>query len=75
MRDITQLHELSEQPTYRDFFRKKNHWKKDFFFIFAQNIHCDYTLEILCSNEYPQYTFWVKNKKIRYTPALPSFAI
>ena len=27
------------------------------------------------SNEYPQCMFWVKNKKIRYTPANPSFAI
>ena len=25
------------------------------------------------SNEYPQCMFWVKNKKIRYTPANPSF--
>ena len=24
---------------------------------------------------YPQCMFWIKNKKIRYTPAYPSFAI
>ena len=27
------------------------------------------------SNEYPQCMFWIKNKKIRYTPANPSFSI
>ena len=27
------------------------------------------------SNEYPQCMFWIKNKKIRYTPANPSFTI
>ena len=27
------------------------------------------------SNEYPQSMFWSKNKKNRYTPANPSFAI
>ena len=27
------------------------------------------------SNEYPQSIFWSKNKKNRYTPAYPSFAI
>ena len=27
------------------------------------------------SNEYPQSMFWSKNKKNRYTPAFPSFAI
>ena len=27
------------------------------------------------SNEYPQSMFWSKNKKNRYTPAYPSFAI
>ena len=27
------------------------------------------------SNEYPQSMFWSKNKKYRYTPANPSFAI
>ena len=37
----------------------------DIFLIFAQNIDC----------EYPQSMFWSKNKKNRYTPAYPSFAI
>ena len=27
------------------------------------------------SNEYPQSMFWSKNKKYRYTPAYPRFAI
>ena len=27
------------------------------------------------SNEYPQYMFWSKNKKNRYTPANPIFTI
>ena len=27
------------------------------------------------SNEYPQSMFWSKNKKNRYTPAYPSFAV
>ena len=47
------------------------------FLIFAQNIDCGYTLppQRGCSNEYPQSMFWSKNKKNRYTPAYPSFAI
>ena len=64
------------------FFDCKNenfHWKKfDIFLIFAQNIDCGYTLEPPQrggSNEYPQSMFWSKNKKNRYTPAYPSFAI
>ena len=50
----------------------------DIFLIFAQNIDCGYTLEPPwrgSSNEYPQSMFWSKNKKNRYTPAYPSFAI
>ena len=49
-----------------------------FFLIFAPNIDCGYTLEPPHrdgSNEYPQSMFWSKNKKNRYTPAYPSFAI
>ena len=49
-----------------------------FFLIFAQNIDCGYTLEPPRrggSNEYPQSMFWSKNKKNRYTPVYPSFAI
>ena len=48
------------------------------FLIFAQNIDCGYTLEPPRrggSNEYPQYMFWSKHKKNRYTPAHPSFTI
>ena len=55
------------------------HWKNfDIFLIFAQNIDCGYTLKPPRrggSNEYPQCMFWIKNKKIRYTPAIPSFSI
>ena len=50
----------------------------DIFLIFAQNIDCGYTLEPPRrggSNEYPQSMFWSKNKKNRYTPTYPSFAI
>ena len=45
-----------------------------FFFIFAQNIDCGYTLEPPReggSNDYPQSMFWSKNKKNRPTPAYP----
>ena len=46
----------------------------DIFNILAQNIHCGYTLEPpRGSNEYPQCLFWIKNKKIRFTPSNPSF--
>ena len=58
---------------------EKNQQKNlNIFLIFAQNIDCGYTLEPPrrgCSNEYPQSMFWSKNKKNRYTPANPSFAI
>ena len=48
--------------------------KFDIFLIFAQNIDCGgYTLEP--PYEYPQSMFWGKNKKNRYTPAYPNFAI
>ena len=56
-------------------FQRKNF---DIFLIFAQKIDCGYTLEPPRrggSNEYPQSMFWSKNKKNRYTPAHPSFAI
>ena len=68
---------------YRDFLSFKNIEKFqlktfDIFLIFAQNIDCGYKLEPPRrggSNEYPQSMFWSKNKKNRYTPAYPSFAI
>ena len=50
----------------------------DIFLIFAQNIDCGYTLESTRrggSNEYPQFMFCNKNKKNKYTPAYPSFAV
>ena len=59
-------------------FLKQNFQQKNFDIIFAQNIDCGYTLEPPRrggSNEYPQSMFWSKNKKNRYTPAYPSFAI
>ena len=46
--------------------------------IFAQNIDCGYTYEPPHrghSNEYPQSMFRSKNKKNRYSPVYPSFAI
>ena len=49
-----------------------------FFLFLLQNIDCGYTLEPPRrggSNEYPQSMFWSKNKKNRYTPAYPIFAI
>ena len=50
----------------------------DNFLIFAQIIDCGYTLEPPRqggSKDYPQSMFWSKSKKIRYTPAYPSFTI
>ena len=60
--------------------KNENFQLKNFviFLIFAQNIDCGYTLEPPRrggSKEYPQSMFWSKNKKNRYTPAYPSFAI
>ena len=65
---------------YIENFTSKN-WKfsdkknPDIFHISSQNIDCGYLLELLwwgCSNEYPQYSFWVKIRKIMYTPVNPS---
>ena len=57
---------------YRDLIfcsEEKFQWRHfDFFNIFAQNIHCGYTLEPPRrggSNGYPQCIFWIKNKKNR----------
>ena len=49
-----------------------------FFLFLLQNIDCGYMLEPPRrggSKEYPQSMFWSKNKKNRYTPAYPRFAI
>ena len=56
----------------------KNKKKHAIFLILAQIIYCGYTLEPPRrggSNEYPQSMFWSKNKKNRYTPAYPNFAV
>ena len=51
----------------------KKHW---YFHISAQNIDCEYSLELpRGSNEYPQSMFLSKNKKIMYTPVNPSFTV
>ena len=60
---------------------KNENFQQIFFNIFlnfAQNIDCGHTLEPPRrggSNEYPQSMLWSKNKKNRYTPAQPSFAV
>ena len=63
------------------------HWKNldinNFSYFLAQNIDCGYSLESHTlelpqrgdSNEYPQSMLWIKNRKIRFTPAYPSFTI
>ena len=57
-------------------FGKKKHFP---YFCSKQfNIDYGYTLEPTCqgsANEYPQSMFWIKNKKIRYTPVNPSFTL
>ena len=79
-RGVVALRKLAHS-IYRDFFscKKKSLEKIEIFNIFAQNIDCGYTLEPLRrrggSNVYTQSMFWSKNKKNRYTPANPSFAI
>ena len=70
-------------PYYKQIFRalKIENFQLNFFdifLIFAQNIDCGYSIEPPRrggSNEYPQSMFWSKNKKNRYTPPYPSFAI
>ena len=55
--------------------RLQDHWSSGL--IFAQNIDCRYTLELPRRGnpkEYPQFMFWIKIKKNRYTPANPSFS-
>ena len=47
-----------------------------FFYISAQNIDCEYSLEPpRGSNEYPQSMFLSRNNKIMYTPVNPTFPI
>ena len=73
--------ELKQQDWYPEntlahaIYSEKMHWKEMvhvFFYIFAQNIDCGYTLQPPrrgCCNAYPQSMFWNKNKKNRCTPA------
>ena len=80
-RDLHHYENMSMQ--YTEIFKvvkNENFQKKPFaiFLIFAQKIDCRYTLEPPRrggSNEYPQFMFWSKNMKNRYTPAYPSFAL
>ena len=47
-----------------------------YFFRSKQTLRIQYTLEPPRrggSNEYPLCMFWIKNKKVRYTPPNPSF--
>ena len=66
---------------YTEFFKMqklKKKKKNGKILIFAQNIHCGHMLEASLRggcNEYPQCMFWIKNKKIRYVTANPSFSI
>ena len=61
---------------------KNENFQFKIFDIFAKT-DCGYMLErprlepphLSGSNEYPKSMFWSKNKKNRYTPAYPSFAI
>ena len=57
--------------------RKFSHKKKsNIFHIFAQNIDCGYSLELLRrggSNEYPQSMFLSRNKKNNVYPCKPQF--
>ena len=50
----------------------------DIFLAFAQNIDICYTQDLSRrggSIKDPHSIFWIKNKKIRYTPVNPSFTI
>ena len=52
--------------------------KSDIFHTSARNILCGYSLEPprRCgSNEYPQFMFWAKIRKIMFTPVNPRFTI
>ena len=75
---IKKTHPCNIQRFFSDvkienFIRKKKK-KKIFFHIFDQNIDYGYTLEPprrSGSNEYPQFMFWIKNKKVN--PCIPQF--
>ena len=44
-----------------------------FFFFSEEKIENVLWVHVRTASEYPQFMFWIKNKKIRYTPANPSF--
>ena len=71
----TRLFKYIENFTIKNWkFSDKN---SDFFHISALNIDCGYSLEPPRgggSNEYPQFMFLNRNKKIKYTPVNPSFS-
>ena len=60
---------------YREFFQlRKMGISLEFFYIFAQNIDCGYTLELPWQgsyNKYLQSMFLIKNKENRHTPVHP----
>ena len=68
---------------YTENFISSKKWKfsdknSDIFYISAQNIDCEYSLEPPRqggSNEYPQSMFWAEIRKIMYTPVNPSFTV
>ena len=67
---------------YTEIFKVVKKWiifsRKLLIFCLVQNIDCGYKLEQPkrgSSNKYPQSMFWIINKKNRYSPAYPSYAI
>ena len=67
---------------YRKFYhqklKEKSDKKSDIFYISAQSIDCDYSLEpplLGGSKEYPQSMFWAEIRKIMYTPVNPILTI
>ena len=65
-----------KRPTLRHHYENVPMQHTDFFSYFCSNIDRGYALEPPHqggSNEYPQFMFWIKNKKNRFNPANPSF--
>ena len=62
-------------PPKTENFQVKN---SDIFHISAQNIDCEYSLQLPWwggSNKYPQSMFWAEIRKLMYTPVNPRFTI
>ena len=62
------------QPKKENFYIKNS----NIFHILAQNIDCEYSLELPrrgSSNEYPQSKFLSKIRKIMFIPVNPSFTM